>query len=195
LYVYNNISEDSLLTAGQTLILGYDTFADGSTALRGFAQARVQQDGTIMHVVESGDSLIGIAEIYGLTLEELFALSGLNNDSVLQLGQRITVGTRPEPQSAGGSTDLPAPLASPTLPATATATALPLLTETPVPAMPTEMVANTAVPTATQLAASSTPAAEPSAAPQTPSLLFSSIILIISALIFIGVVFLYLGRR
>ena len=120
LYAYNNITADSILTAGQTLILGYDSFADGSTPLRGFAQARVQPDGTIVHLVQPGDSLISIAETYDLTLDELFSLSGLTIDSVLQLGQQVAVGTRPTPQAAGGSTDLPAPLASPTPLPTAT---------------------------------------------------------------------------
>ena len=100
IYAYNNMTADTLLTAGQTIVIGYDTFTDGSTPLRGFAQARVQEDGTIIHIVQPGDTLSSIAATYNLTLDELFTLSGLPNDSVLQLGQQIIVGTRPVPQAA-----------------------------------------------------------------------------------------------
>ncbi len=194
LYAYNNITAESILTAGQTLIIGYDSFADGSTPLRGFAQARVQQDGTIIHIVQPGDSLISLAETYELTLDELFTLSGLSLDSILQLGQQVIVGTRPAPLAAGGSTDLPAPLASPTplptatlIPPTATTTPPPESTPTTTPLTINNsplMIDNSPTPP---------PPAPPPASPS--SLLLPVLLLIISALVFLGVLFLYLSRK
>ena len=193
LYAYNNITAESILTAGQTLIIGIESFADGSAPMRGFAQARVQQDGTIVHIVQPGDSLISIAETYDLTLDELFSLSGLTIDSVLQLSQQIIVGTRPVPESAGGSTDLPVPLASPTpLP---TATALPTLAPTATPQPTFTITPLTIDNSQLTIDNSPTPPPSPPPSPSPTSLLVPIIVLIISALIFLGVVSLYLGRR
>ncbi|MEM7111729.1 MAG: endo-1,3-alpha-glucanase family glycosylhydrolase [Chloroflexota bacterium] len=138
LLTYNNFDDNVLLSVGQEIVLGYAVLPDGSRPLAGFAQAKVQPGGDIIHVVREGDSLIGIAVTYGLTLEELYEVSGLTETAVLQIGQEVKVGAEPQAAEIGGSTNLPEELASPT----------PLPTETAVPAtatpLPTETT--TAVP-------------------------------------------------
>jgi LysM repeat protein len=48
--------------------------------------------GTVVHVVEAGDSLSAIADEYGVPLEDLLAANpGLSEDTPLQIGQQIVI--------------------------------------------------------------------------------------------------------
>lgn len=149
---YNEISNNAVLQVGQTLIIGYTILPDGSTILPGNPQGRIKPDGTIVHIVASGDTFIGIATTYGLTVDGLFEVSGLDTNSVIQPGQEVVVGFQPRPRDIGGSSNLageeidtPTPTAVPT--ELATATSIPPTATT----MPTEeatvAATETAVPT------------------------------------------------
>ncbi|MCC6169060.1 MAG: LysM peptidoglycan-binding domain-containing protein [Caldilineaceae bacterium] len=75
----NNISNPNMLRVGQELII------PGVTA-RQAAAAR----GNI-HVVKSGESLMGIALDYGVTVEEILAANEINNPDAIYEGQELII--------------------------------------------------------------------------------------------------------
>ena len=190
LYAFNNLERNNeLLTVGQTVVVGYAVFPDGSTALSGFPQARIRPDGTIIHVIEEGDTLIGIATTYDLTLEELFELSGLSLESILQLGQEIVVGTQPQPQEIGGSTDAPLSMLATEPPPSPTATNTEAPPPTTGPATPT-LTATPATVAVTPTNPTPTPAASSSLSNLVPLTVAIAGLLTATAALF-----LYLSKR
>ncbi len=160
LMTYNDIGRDEVLQVGESLIIGYAILPDGSTIMPGNPQGRIKTDGTMVHVVTAGDTFIGIATTYNLTIDALFEVSGLDKNSVLQPGQEVVVGFQPRPAEIGGSTNLAGEeIDTPTPTISATETAVPTATFTP---RPTETAAEVA------LAAEETPTPQPENA-DTPS--------------------------
>lgn len=95
-------------------------------------------DGVIQVIVQSGDSLWGIAARNGLTIDEIYELNGLNESTIVRVGDVITVGFAEPPEEEapddaavedgeGGPADTPVdaePTATP-LPPTPTLTPAP----------------------------------------------------------------------
>jgi LysM repeat protein len=153
----------------------------------------VQTDGTIIHIVQPGDTLISIALTYDLTLDELFVQSGLTQESVLQLGQQVVVGSQPQPETAGGSVDVPVSLASPTVMPSPTFTPSPVPTNTAVPLPTPETIMETAVPTTAPQATVSPATTTPPAT--LPRFLLPIALGVIGLLAITGAVLLYYGRK
>ncbi|MDX1688223.1 MAG: endo-1,3-alpha-glucanase family glycosylhydrolase [Candidatus Promineifilaceae bacterium] len=145
LYAYNDLTVGSLIRVGQPLIVGYAEGIESETGTPSPSEpvipegVEVREDGALVYRVQEGDTLIGIAVQYDLTMEEIYGLNeDLTDESVLSLGQEIVVGQRRQPDSVGSSADVPQPtatttgVASPSPTATATAT----ITPSPVPSIP-----------------------------------------------------------
>ncbi|MCY3831907.1 MAG: LysM peptidoglycan-binding domain-containing protein [Chloroflexi bacterium] len=55
------------------------------------AQAQAENGGDLIHRVKAGDTLISIAHAYGVTLDQLLSLNGIDREALLQIGQRLLV--------------------------------------------------------------------------------------------------------
>jgi LysM repeat protein len=71
-------------------------------------QATPNAQGAIVHTVVAGDTLFALSFQYNVPLDEIYALNGLNSQSILSIGQQIII-------KAGPGTQVPAqPTAAPT---------------------------------------------------------------------------------
>lgn len=92
-------------------------------------------DGAVIHIVQAGDTLSGIALQYDISLDELYSLNDLTRESILEVGQEIVV------QVAAVTPTLP-PTSTPSQAAPVTPTlALPTPTSPP----PTDATAQSSV--------------------------------------------------
>jgi len=87
-------------------------------------------DGSIVHIVQSGDSLIAIAIAYGVPLDEILKINNFQLNSVIRIGQKITIrpAFTPTPTLP---TETPTHRPSPTLWPTSTPTIKPSITLPP----------------------------------------------------------------
>jgi hypothetical protein len=103
--------------------------------------AQPQPGGGIVHTVVAGDTLFALSFQYDVPLEDIYALNGLNSQSILSIGQQIII-------RAGTGTQVPAqqPTAAPTAQPTQSAEA----TQPPAEATPqtTPLAEPTQAPTA-----------------------------------------------
>jgi len=93
LEVWNNISRSKPLQVGQKLFIpssnteGYAT----PTPVGMVKVATPDADGKIIHVVEPYNTLITIASAYGVTVDTILKLNGIQADWPLQIGQKLII--------------------------------------------------------------------------------------------------------
>lgn len=113
-----------------------------------------QADGSIVHTVQTGDTIDSIAYAYGVSRSQILELNGLNDGRIIQIGQRLIIKTpeapaappteenpptveaaavEPTAQQAEPTVENP-PAEAPTEPPAAEPTQPPVPTNTPLPA-------------------------------------------------------------
>lgn len=93
LEVWNNISRSSGLRIGQKLFIpGADTVGYSTpTPVGQFVPATPGADGQIVHTVQPYQTLILIAQAYGVSVTSITALNGILDTSPLQIGQKLLI--------------------------------------------------------------------------------------------------------
>ncbi|MEL7645508.1 MAG: LysM peptidoglycan-binding domain-containing protein [Anaerolineaceae bacterium] len=115
---------------------GAQTGQEAATAtpgVPGFITSTPGADGSIKHIVRSGEFLITIAQAYGISLDELLALNDLSAESILQVDQELIIrkATNPLPALTSGTVVAPSATLRPSL--TPQPSLTPVLTATPTP--------------------------------------------------------------
>jgi LysM repeat protein len=109
--VYNGLSEDAQLHAGQTIQI--PTEAEGAAGLASAGSAPASSPSssgnTSSHVVTPGESLSSIASTNALPVETLAASNGLAADALLLAGQTIQVPASAASDSTTGSSSPSSP--------------------------------------------------------------------------------------
>ena len=103
----NGITDASVIFVGQELTIAGATADPGTAA--------TPEAGSLIHVVVEGDTLSGIAEHYGTTVEAITEANGLT-DSVIWIGQELTIpeaAPAPEPTATPAATPTATPTATP----------------------------------------------------------------------------------
>ena len=93
LEIWNNLSRNIPLQAGQTLFIPDENTAGYATPtpLGMIVPAAPDADGKIVHEVQPYQALITIAEAYDVSVDRILALNGLQADWPLQIGQKIVI--------------------------------------------------------------------------------------------------------
>jgi LysM repeat protein len=106
LLAYNSLTTSAVLSIGQTLMLGPGEGPAEAVAVAALPlQAELREDGTVVHVVVSGDTPGAIALLYNISLEELYQLNCIEPGAFLQIGQDLIVGRREQPTATASSAD------------------------------------------------------------------------------------------
>lgn len=98
-------SEDN--TTEISALLAQDATATPEQEATPVGSPTPQADGRIIYEVAEGDTLSAIAFRFGLSLQELYAMNDLNEDSVLSVGQEILLGISEEAVEEGEGEPLP----------------------------------------------------------------------------------------
>ena len=104
LEIWNNISRDSKLQIGQRLFIpSSNTEGYATPTPVGMVQISTPDpDGKVIHAVEAYQTLITIAQAYGIQVDTILSLNGIQADWPLQIGQKLVI-------NPGSATPSPTP--------------------------------------------------------------------------------------
>jgi LysM repeat protein len=90
---WNNLNRSAPLKSGQRLFIpGKNTAGYATPTPRGMiVPATPDGDGRIVHEVQSYQALITISQAYGVSVERILALNGLQKDWPLRIGQKLLI--------------------------------------------------------------------------------------------------------
>ena len=96
---YNNILSPDSLTVGSTIMIpNYSPPYSGNPGGGSVADDDVNEDsagaasdGYIIHIVQSGEGLFEIAELYGISPDEIALANGVNDTNLLRVGQELII--------------------------------------------------------------------------------------------------------
>jgi LysM repeat protein len=126
----NGLQADWPLQIGQELLISLGNVTPSPT-LNALQKLTPAADGNYYHTIQSGETLSGIATVYGVSLGELMSWNGLTADSVILSGQKLLLRVTPP----ATFTAVPTQTLPPTLiPPSSTPSSTPAPTETPLPA-------------------------------------------------------------
>ncbi|WP_438855839.1 LysM peptidoglycan-binding domain-containing protein [Agromyces sp. M3QZ16-3] len=100
----NGLGRTSLIFPGQAITIPADGRAVSVDAPAEQAASEVRVDE--VHVVETGDTLIGIGERYAVSLDRLLELNGIEVEGVIVPGQRVVVRAAPVDASSVAALDV-----------------------------------------------------------------------------------------
>jgi LysM repeat protein len=92
----NNLSEQSVIQPGQVLVIpgcvGEETAGEETTQAEVEAEPTAAlEDGQVIHVVSSGETLLSIARRYGITVNDIVQANTLQNPNNLTVGQELII--------------------------------------------------------------------------------------------------------
>ena len=105
--------------------------ATAAPVQQGIVTSTPNPDGSIVHVVQSGDTLFALALAYDVPIDRIYSLNNLDASSILSIGQEIIIkasgssapAVTPTPEATTAAAETPASTAPAETPATPAATA------------------------------------------------------------------------
>lgn len=126
----NGLQADWPLQIGQKLVISLGNITPSPT-LSAVQMLTPAADGFYYHTIETGQTLSGIAWLYDISLGELMAWNGLDDTSVILVGQKLLLRITPPPTATLPPTQTLTPT---TIPPSPTPSTIPSPTGTPLPA-------------------------------------------------------------
>jgi LysM repeat protein len=111
---FNSISNPNLIRVGQRLLIPTSTDAVAPTPTPTPTPTTGSQPSTqsVEYIVQSGDTLLRIANRFGVTTQQVMSFNSISNPNLIRVGQRLLIPTSTD-AVAPTTQPAPAPTASP----------------------------------------------------------------------------------